>query len=625
MKSVAGKLFFLLMMVSILSGCSLVRRWQGVTLADGGESKYRIVIAQGAPEPVAYGAQELQRFLKEISGAELPIVTDQEPATRREILVGESNRFADLGLKVDPEATGLEGYLLKTVQGRLVIVGATPRGTLYGCYGLLEDHLGCHWFTPEVSLIPKTKRLTLPTLNEVRKPRLENREPFVVDCFDGDWCARNRMNSHSANLEARHGGKVTYWAFAHSFNLLVPPDQYFDTHPEYFSLVKGKRLRDKSQLCCSNEDVIRIITDKVREAIKANPDTMIFSITQNDWYNYCECEKCQEIAKREGAQIGPVLALVNRVAEAIEKEYPDKLIDTFAYQWTRKPPKEMRPRPNVIVRLCSIECCFAHPLATCDSKENREFRDDLVAWSKVSNRLWVWDYTTDFRCYYLPFPNRRVLNDNIQFYLDHNVRGIFEQDTYNTPNGEFSKLGGYMMAKFLWDATYDENRAMNDFLQAYYGPAWEPLRAWIDLLEEKVKLDNQHVHIFDGPIVPYLTDEILQQGDALWEKAEAAVREQPEFLKRVRIERLSLDFARLERLKNRINERRQAGETPKPEEIEDLAVRIERFNSAAEEAGVTHLHEQGQPPVEYYQQIQRLLKEVAPTPESTLKEAGLIQ
>ncbi|HNY26152.1 MAG TPA: DUF4838 domain-containing protein [Candidatus Sumerlaeota bacterium] len=476
-----------------------------------------------------------------------------------------------------------------------------------------------------MSLIPKTKKLTLAALDEVRKPRLENREPFVLDCFDGDWCARNRMNSHAARLEARHGGKVTYWAFAHSFNLLVPPGEYFDTHPEYFSLVKGKRLRDNSQLCCSNEDVIRIITDKVREAIKANPEATIFSITQNDCYNYCECEKCQEIAKREGSQIGPVLALVNRVAEAIEKEYPDKLIDTFAYQWTRKPPREMRPRPNVIVRLCSIECCFSHPLATCDSKENREFRDDLVAWSKVSNRLWVWDYTTDFRCYYLPFPNRRVLNDNIQFYLDHNVRGIFEQDTYNTPNGEFSKLGGYMMAKFLWDSTYDENRAMNDFLQAYYGPAWEPLRGWIDLLEEKVNRDNQHIHIFDGPLTPYLTDEVLQQGDTLFDKAEAAVREQPDFLKRVRIERLSLDFARIERLKIRINERRQAGETQKPEEIEDLTARIERFNSAAEEAGATQLHEQGQPPAEYYQQILRLLKEVAPTPESTLKEAGLIQ
>jgi uncharacterized protein YceK len=96
MRSVAERLFLILAILSVLSGCSLVRRWQGLTLAAEGESKYRIVIAQDAPEPVAWGAQELQRFLKEMSGAELPIVTDREPATRREILVGESNRFQEL-------------------------------------------------------------------------------------------------------------------------------------------------------------------------------------------------------------------------------------------------------------------------------------------------------------------------------------------------------------------------------------------------------------------------------------------------------------------------------------------------------------------------------------------------
>ena len=72
--------------------------------------------------------------------------------------------------------------------------------------------------------------------------------------------------------------------------------------------------------------------------------------------------------------MAPVLQLVNRVAEAVEKEFPDKAVETLAYQWTRQPPKTMRPRPNVIIRLCSIECCFSHPLATCDSPANRTFR-----------------------------------------------------------------------------------------------------------------------------------------------------------------------------------------------------------------------------------------------------------
>ena len=141
--------------------------------------------------------------------------------------------------------------------------------------------------------------------------------------------------------------------------------------------------------------------------------------------------------------------MLNKVAEAVENEFPDVLVESLAYQYTRKPPKHVKPRPNVCVRLCSIECCFAHPLATCDSEANRTFRDDLQRWAKVSNRLWVWDYVTDFRHYLLPFPNQRVRNDNIKFFVANNVRGIFEQDTYNTPHSELAALGGYITAKFL--------------------------------------------------------------------------------------------------------------------------------------------------------------------------------
>ena len=94
--------------------------------------------------------------------------------------------------------------------------------------------------------------------------------------------------------------------------------------------------------------------------------------------------------------MGPVLQLVNRVAEAVEKEFPDKFVETLAYQWTQTPPKQMRPRPNVLIMLCSVECCFSHPLATCDCAASKSFRADLQAWAKIAPRLWIWDYTTDF-------------------------------------------------------------------------------------------------------------------------------------------------------------------------------------------------------------------------------------
>ena len=558
---------------------------QELVIAENGKSDYQIVIPEKASEPVRHAADELAQFIREMTGATLSIRTEEsQPVAECEILLGNTRRLQDLGLEIDWHKLGKEGYVLKTVGKRLVIAGGEPRGTLYGVYGLLEEHWGCRWFTPDCSRIPHYDRLVIGPLDETLVPALEYREPFTFDCFDGDWCARNRMNSSSARLGPQHGGKVRFGSgfFVHTFNRLVPPEKYFDEHPEYFALVKGKRLKDRTQLCCTNEDVIRLVTEGILKAIENDPEAFVFSVSQNDWYNYCECEKCQALAKAEESQIAPVLQMVNRVAEVVEQRYPDKAIETLAYQWTRKPPKTMRPRPNVIIRLCSIECCFAHPLATCDLPANQAFVEDLKGWAKIGNRLWVWDYVTDFRHYYLPFPNQRVRNDNIKLFVENNVTGIFEQDTYNTPNSELAALGGYMTAKFLWNPNYDEDLAMNEFLEGYYGAAAPLIRKYIDILHDRVEKENIHCSIWIPPTHPHLTDELLVEADQLWQSAEEAVKDDPTLLQRVKIGRMSVDYAILER----------ARLAPDKEPLGSLAKkRFQPFVDMIPIAGVTRLSE----------------------------------
>ncbi len=312
-------------------------------------------------------------------------------------------------------------------------------------------------------------------------------------------------------------------------------------------MVRGRRTSDDAQLCCTNPDVVRLCTEAIRQQMRANRDIAVFSVSQNDCYNQCECPKCQEMARREGSQIGPVLQLVNRVAEGVEKEFPDKFVETLAYQWTQKPPKQMRPRRNVLITLCSVECCFSHPLATCDCEASKAFRADLVAWAKIAPRLWIWDYTTDFSQYLLPFPNLHVLGPNIQFYVAHNVKGIFEEDTYDTPQGELSELGGYVMAKCLWNPKYDSNRAIAEFLAGYYGRAAAPIRNYLDLLREQVERENIHVGINAPANHPHLPDGLLVKANWLWQQAEGLVAAQPEVLRRVRLSRMSVDYAILER------------------------------------------------------------------------------
>lgn len=534
-------------------GCARLGAPEGapaVTLAENGRTDFSIVVAEDASPSTRYGAEELQRFLGEITGASFAIRTDAEAMGNHEIILGDSRHLRQLNSPVDFAALGDEGYVIRTVGPHVVIAGGALRGNLYGVYGLLEDHLGCKWFTTTVSRIPKEPALKLKAIDETKVPVLEYREPFVLDCFDGDWCARNRMNSSAASLEEKHGGKVRFGngMFVHTFNTLLPPEKYFDEHPEYFAEVNGQRLKERTQLCCTNPDVVRIVTEEVKKRIAADPDAFVYSVSQNDWDNHCECAACQALAEKEGSQMAPVLQLVNQVAAEVEKEYPGKAIETLAYQWTRKAPKTMRPLPNVIIRLCSIECCFMHPLATCDSEQNLAFRRDAEDWAKVADRLWVWDYVTSFRHYLVPFPNLRLRDDNIQFFIKNNVVGIFEQDTYTTLSGEFNELSGYLNAKLLWDPNYGEDRAINEFLEAVYGDAAEPIRSYLDMLHDKVEKDNIHCNIWIGPReAPYLTEDVMAKGEKLWNRAEAAVAEQPEVLERVKIARLCHEYSWLEK------------------------------------------------------------------------------
>ncbi|MCX7886590.1 MAG: DUF4838 domain-containing protein [Verrucomicrobiae bacterium] len=544
----------LAMLLLVLAACATSKRAE-LMLADAGHSDYRIVIAKDCSPSVRYAAEELQSYLQKITGARLPIVTDAEPAQRREILVGKSNRA------VLPSGLGQEGYLLRTNGERLLIVGGEPRGTLYGVYGLLEDHLGCRWFTPEIERVPQLRRLPLPQLNERKVPVFEYRETYTWESFDGNWMARNRLNGAGGRgrllerqnirppvpeLDARHGGSVKFGFgfFVHTLGKLLPPEKHFASHPEYFALWKGKR--DPSQPCFTHPEVIRLCTEAVLAGMRAQPDATVFSVSQNDNRRYCECERCAALAAAEESQMAPVLHLVNRVAEAVEKHFPDKLVETLAYQWSRQPPKTIRPRHNVVIRLSNIECCFAHPLASGCCEANQKFVRDLQAWAKVCNRLWIWDYTTNYAHYLLPMPNKRLLNDNIRLFAAHGVKGVFEQGTYDTPDSELVALKAYLIAKFLWNPNYDEAAATREFLAAYYGAAAPAIQRYLDLLHDYADKHQTHVTIWAPPTSPHLPPELLTQANTLWDEAESLARDDTAALDRLRRSRMSLDYAIVE-------------------------------------------------------------------------------
>jgi hypothetical protein len=516
-------------------------------LASGGASDYRILLSEQASLSEQYAASQLQEALEAISGARVPIETlthnnsNHSFAPGKAIIVGESSLLPQLGINLAANDLGLDGFLIKSVGETLVIAGGRPRGTLYGVYSFLEEYVGCRWYTPDTTFLPKLETLEVPEIEDVQRPILECRETLWNSPLDGDWAARRKLNGHFIDLKPYHGGQIKWAHFVHTFNLLVPPEEYFESHPEYYSLVKGQRTAYQAQLCLTNPDVLRITIEGVKQWLRDDPTANVVSVSQNDWYSPCECDNCRAIDDYEGSHSGSVVRFVNQVAEAIEQEFPHVAICTLAYQYTRKAPKHVRPRPNVIIRLCSIECCFAHPLDRCE--RNRSFVDDIRAWSQICNRIYIWDYVTEFGHYQSPFPNLYSLQPNVQFLLAHGVKGLFEQGPITT--SEMAELRAYLIAKLLWNPDIDVDATIDDFLQGYFGQASAPfMRQYIDLINGKARDGDIHFHIWTPLKRNFFAPDLVQQATLLLKQAEAQAEDETK-RRRIEVAQLPIDYVKI--------------------------------------------------------------------------------
>ena len=518
------------------------------------ETPYVIIISKNAPKYEIHAAEELSRFLYKISGARFPIDFDNMKLCEYEIIIGKNRHLDMLNVEVSKEKIGNEGYLLKTIEKKLIIMGGGKRGTLYGVYSFLEEYLGCRWFTEDCSSIPKRDVIKIKELDIIFKPVLESREPYYASYPEADWNVKNKCNGNSANLNELHGGKIVHDPFVHTFNMIISPDEYFDEHPEYFSLVKGFRVKENTQLCLTNPDVLELTKEKIKEWITANPDISIISVSQNDCLNFCECDECKKIDDYEQSHMGTMLRFVNSIAESIEKDYPDIAIETLAYVYTRKPPLYTRPHPNVIVRLCSIECCFSHPLNQCknplivfdvaEGTKTGDFLNDLTEWGKICNRLYIWDYVANYSHPLMPHPNFKVLQPNIKFFIENNVKGIFEQGySYTGKSGELNLLKRYILAKLLWNPDYDIEKGINEFLAGYYGLAAPMIKKYFDLLHAQIN-DDVHLGLDDPPTAVYLNQKFLDQAEILFEEAKK-IAENEIILQRVKTAELSIRYVKL--------------------------------------------------------------------------------
>jgi len=496
------------------------------------DSGYVIVAPANASAVEATAANTLQDYLRQISGITFPIVTDAAAPVETEFIVGVTNREGTV-YTVDRAALGEEGVHIQTAGGTIVITGGSVRGVLYAVYTFLEEYLDCRWFSADVRVIPQANPLLVAKdIDYTFVPVLDFRETDWISPRDRTFSLANKLNAQAyRSLDASVGGGPRYavW-FAHSLQSMFPP-AVFEANPEMRAFGKESGTLTVNHPCLSQESVYQYVLAQVRAAMAANPDAEIVSVTHPDNQDYCVCAACQTVYDEEGSPAGLMLRFVNRIADDIKGDYPNVKVDTFAYQYTRNTPAITKPRDNVIVRLCSIECCFAHPLDDPSCERNVAFVKDIHDWKDICNTLHIWDYTTNYANFNGPFNNWTVIQPNLKFFMANNVKGVYEEGNYmaSQSNGEFADLRAYLLAKLMWDSEIDLHRAMVEFCEAYYGEAGKYIMKYLTLVTARTgkgwfgKTEHLGIWEFSGnDATMFLNMADIEYCDGLWASAKAA-------------------------------------------------------------------------------------------------------
>ena len=506
-----------------------------LTLAQDGTTQYVIVVPEAPTPQEQKAADELAVWLSDTTGARFAVVSDREAPRAREISVGRTGRLA-ADLAVAQRDLGDEGYAIAVQGEKIFLIGGSERGPIYAALALLEEDLGCRWYTRKTSRVVRRPTLKLGIATRSYVPVFALRDPFYRDAFDATWSLMNRTNAPSARVSEKWGGHVNYtprW-FVHTYRHLVSEKDYFAEHPEYFQLGENGK-RTYRNLCPTHPDVVRLGTDAVLQALEEHPGAELISVSKNDIRGVCQCPTCKALNEAEESNAAGPLSLVNKIAEAVREKHPDVIVTTLAYHDTVKPPQTMKPGPNVAIRLCTDSCMWPHPFRP--AVETESFRQALEGWAAIHDKIHIWDYSVGFGDYMRPWPSFHAIAENLRSYAASNVTAVMVQGAYQSPGNERELMRCWVFAKLLWDPSREVWPLMQDFIRGYYGRAAPAIEEYNDLL---FRSGLEHKDAVKAP-------DFLERANAMFDRAEG-LADTDEVRRRVQLARLPVTSVELNSL-----------------------------------------------------------------------------
>lgn len=477
-----------------------------VALFENGITDFIMVIPESCSDSLKKAVDDFQDILEQMTGTKLPVFNEKQANADMKLFC--------IGSVMDtrrPDSDIGDGYETVISDRVISVCGADEYGTINGVYAFAQDFLGCMYLTPDETYIPEHKSIYLEKTDKLSKPAVQWRDVYAYETVQNKWAAKLRLNgidteSDENELNIEELQYEGWGTWCHNCYTYLSPDDYYNEHPEYFSEKNGKRVTEykgrEAYLCLSNPEVFEIVKESLAEKIKENPDKLYWDFSGNDnpFIAGCECKECKAADKAAGGTgMGTLLPFLNKLAKA----FPDKYISTLAYLHTLKAPENIKAEPNVVIKLCSMPGDQASSYFNAANANSKQFKEQVEQWSKITDKIVVWDYVVNFSHLLMPFPNFAVQAKNQKFYEDNNVIGVFHQAS-REKGGEFACLRAYVLSQLMWEGSnMNVEECVSRYIAAYYGKAAADVIEFMNLCAHELYKSNNALGLYDGLIEQY--------------------------------------------------------------------------------------------------------------------------
>jgi Domain of unknown function (DUF4838) len=542
-----------------------------LVLAEGGRTDYQIVHTKTASEAERLAAQELQRYLNLMTGATFPIVTGKTGG--KVILIGPEMMPAGL---IDKEELGFDGFIYRAMPGKIMLAGVNDRVTLFSVYAFLRE-LGCRWFAPNFDfygkaageVIPKVDPLMVPELDRMIKPSMKYRR---LDIEEGrthtvknliqmiDWMPKVGMNVLQCPLNYQGKGDTKWdnWRSAlipelkkrnllievggHGYQNFLQQKFYFKQHPNWFGMIDGKRSEaTRVDFETANPQAMHEFLRNVKDYLQTHPEIDIFDLWPPDGAEWSQSRESQKLGSPTRRQA----LVVNAVARMVKADFPRMKVEFLAYQNYLFPRKDVQFfGENTIMDFCPIGRTYQHLIWDQQSSLNQEYMSALHDWLKreiFKGHILIYTYYHKYSWRSLPIDIPKLITEETHYYKS---LGVSCMGIYSEPANWFTyETNHYFFARAAMNANLDASRALHDYAQKRFGPAWVPMEEYFQILEKT----TPKICSIPGSVVQSQDDvqrglDRLEEAQRLLDKADQESAENPGVKFLISKLRVSLDY-----------------------------------------------------------------------------------